>query len=407
MRNTTIFAALFTLGTVTASLSQDAVAQFKPIDFPPNTGVSGFVFPAPASTIDAWVHNDDLVSMASHAWGLWVGVNMSSGERVNNQDLRIFETWSRKEELGSGSINARRSLTPRPLRQFRFQAARMMDLEAMPAGSPVGFVDYDPTAADHIKKYKLMSKDTLNGLIVPGKISNVPDFPATAISLKVPTIAAVSSPNDPGFFKLPVWHGPPPTAEVFGPNKWDTFVFINMDPSKASTGDGSLGRGSDARKPENTYSINDFIHFQADDGIPWIVVGFHMTTREITHWTWQSFWWTPDPWNPPAPSSKLIADARPQQLLSMGAPAHYAVALAYSMRTSKGANIFGYNPYLEGPLSGLSGQFQFGVQSNCMSCHANAAYLAIPSDYVGNENVDIAGPQFQGHVRLDFLYSLR
>jgi hypothetical protein len=133
----------------------------------------------------------------------------------------------------------------------------------------------------------------------------------------------------------------------------------------------------------------------------------HMTTREITRWTWQTFWWTPDASSPPEPSSKSIANARPKELLAMGAPAHYAVALAYSMRTSKGDNVFCYNPYLEASFGGLSGQFKFGIQSNCMSCHANAAYVGIPSPYVGNENVDIAGLQFQGQVRLDFLYSLR
>ena len=90
----------------------------------------------------------------------------------------------------------------------------------------------------------------------------------------------------------------------------------------------------------------------------------------------------------------------------MGAPAHYAVALAYSMRTSTGGNVFGYNPYLEAGFSGLAGSFPFGVQTNCMSCHANASYKGIPSTYVGNENIDIAGPQFKGQVRLDFLYSL-
>jgi hypothetical protein len=281
-------------------------------------------------------------------------------------------------------------------------------MAAIPAGSPLGFVKFDPTAATHITSNKLRSQQTLDGLVVPGKISNVPDFPSTATSLKVGTLPVQGDPNNPGFSKLSVWPGPPAVPAGFGPDKWNTFVWIDLNPNNPSTGDGSVGHGTDVRKPGNTYSINDFINFKDGNGVTRIVVGMHMTTREIVRWTWQTFWWTPDAAKPPAPSSSKIADSRPPQLLTMGASAHYAVALAYSMRTAKGDTVFGYNPYLEASCdaSVLSGSFPFGVQTNCMSCHANATHPGFPDAYVGDENVDIAGPQFLGQVRLDFLYSL-
>jgi hypothetical protein len=393
------------------AIASDAQAQFKPVDFPKDVGVPDFVFPAPGATIDQWAQTDDVASMAAHAWGLWIGVNMDSGEAFGGQKLRVFETWNEKSELPTGAAIADaaprpRVRTPRVLRQFRFQNGNRVPMTAIPGNSPLGFVKFDPTAADHIVKNKLLSQQTLDNLLDPAKITNVPDFPNTAIFLKVETVPVSDDPMNPGFFKFSVWPGPPATPQSFGPGKWNAFVWIDLNPANANTGDGSVGNGTDTRKPGNTYSINQFLNLKDGNGKTEIVAGMHMTTREIQNWTWQTFWWTPDATKPPAPSSQQIAAARPKQLLTMGAPAHYAVALAYSMRTSTGGNVFGYNPYLEAGFSGLAGSFPFGVQTNCMSCHANASYKGIPSTYVGNENIDIAGPQFKGQVRLDFLYSL-
>jgi hypothetical protein len=393
-------------GALVLALASNAEAQFNPVGFPTNTGVPGFTFPVTQQTVDKWNANDDIESMATHAWGIWVGLNMPSGETFQGQKLRVFETWNTTEEVtptASAQAVRQRSLSPRPLRQFRFQRGTMLPRDAIPADSPLGFVKYDPTAADHIVKDKLISTTTLNKLVVAGQITNVPEFPNTAIAIKVQTEAATpNDPQNPGFYKLNVWSGPPNPAKAFPEGSWPNFVWVNLDPTQPSTGDGSAGV---TRTPADTYSINDFVNF-TNNGKAQIVVGMHVTTREASDWTWQSFWWAPDPTKPPAPSSQQIVVARPNYLLQMGAPAHYAATLADSMRTSKGGTIFGYNPYLEARFSGLAGQFQFGVQTNCMSCHANASYTGIPNSYVGNDNIDIAGPQFKGQVRLDFLYSL-
>lgn len=402
--------AKYTLFLISMGFATETKAQFTPVDFPKNIGVSGFAFPAPTATIDKWVMEDDVTSMAAHAWGLWVGVNMDSGQQLGGQQMRIFETWNEKEELpttGAAPAAATPRLrTPRVLRQFRFQNGNRVPLSAVPGNSPLGFVKFDPTAADHIVKNKLRLTATLDALLKPSQISNVPDFPATAISLKIPTARVVQDPANLGFFKLDIWPGPPTTAQSFGPGKWNSFVWVDLDSTHPNTGDGSVAHGTDARKPATTYNINDFLNLKDGSGNTQIVLGMHLTTREIQKWTWQTFWWTPNTTNPPAPSSKTIADARPMKLLAMGAPAHYAVALAYSMRSSKGDTVFGFNPYLEASFEGLAGTFQFGMQTNCMSCHANATYKGIPNAYVGNDNIDIGGSQFKGQVRLDFLYSL-
>ena len=69
----------------------------------------------------------------------------------------------------------------------------------------------------------------------------------------------------------------------------------------------------------------------------------HVGTREITNWTWQTFWWDSNPNNPPSPSSKIIADIRPKEL--KGAARNYAMSLAYFMvnpnEPNEGKNIYG------------------------------------------------------------------
>jgi hypothetical protein len=402
------FGARRVLGLVVFALASETHAQFKPVGFPKHTDVPGFVFPVSQETIDKWNATDKIESMAEHAWGIWVGLNMKSGEMYQGQALRVFETWNTTDEVtpptaAEATKSAKpRSLTPKRLRQFRFRNGSMLSRESIPSDAPLGFVKYDPSAADFILKNKIISTTTLNKLIVSGQISNVPDLPNTSIAIKVQTDSTAPDPMNPGYHKLNVWPGPPNPAAASGKGSWPNYVWIDLNPKNPSTGDGSSGV---TRTPANTYSINDFIHF-TNDGTTSIVEGMHVTTREASNWSWQTFWWTPEATKPPLPSSHKIASVRPEKLLKMGAPAHYAVALAYSMRTSKGSTVFGYNPYLEGGFSGLGGQFQFGVQSNCMSCHANASYQGIPNSYVGDENVNIGGPQFQGQVRLDFLYSL-
>jgi len=157
----------------------------------------------------------------------------------------------------------------------------------------------------------------------------------------------------------------------------------------------------------------------------------HVAGHEITRWTWQTYWWTPAPDEPPLPSSGANASLRPVQL--QGAPRHYAMALGYAMLSPeqpnvRGANVglavYTYNPWLEArfapadlpdslPGYGPSGQAadnNYGVETNCMSCHGRANYnpglLATAPRYSGSRYVDLNDPQFAGTLQLDFLWSL-
>lgn len=403
--------SMLLLGVLAGIAVPSAYAQFQPVPFPKEIPEANFTFPTPESDIDGWVKSGDVDSIANHAWCLWLGLNSPSGQKFGNRELAIFETWNVDSELPQSSSlldspKIRSVFNPQKLRQSRFHQGNRNELDEVPANSPLGFVKFDPSAVDFILMNRLNSRKTLNGLIMQGKIANVPDFPSSAVSLKIPVVQATSDPSEPGFYKFMVWPGPPETPQAFDESKWNTWVWVDLDPSHPNTGDGSVAGPSVARSPNNTYSINQFINFTNSSGGTTIVAGMHVTSREIKEWTWQTFWWTPDPAAPPAPSSAAISKARPKALLDMGAPSHYAVSLAYSMTGPKGEDVYGYNPYLEARFSDLAGKNQFGIQSNCMSCHANATWPGIKDAYVGDEEVDILGPQFQGQVRLDFLYSL-
>src|SRR5262249_6745199 len=154
-----------------------------------------------------------------------------------------------------------------------------------------------------------------------------------------------------------------------------------------------------------------------------VLEALHATSREITRWTWQTFWWVSDADNPQLPSGKSIADDRPKQLT--GAARNYAMVPGYSMLlpdqpVTKGKDVgnpvYTYNPYLEAPmgsgvLGGEKAKNHFGVQTNCMSCHARACYQKngdnLESElYIGDRYVDLQeDPNFVGRLTTDFLWS--
>ena len=162
-----------------------------------------------------------------------------------------------------------------------------------------------------------------------------------------------------------------------------------------------------------------------------VLVAMHVAGREITRWTWQTFWWTPTPANPQLPSSPEIAALRPAALT--GAPRNYAMALGYDMITpdqpnvggqNSGLGVYVYNPYLEarfGPANlpdslpgndpyGRPAANNVGVQCNCMSCHMRANYnpsnLATAPRYSGSRYTSMDDPQFSGTLQVDLLWSL-
>jgi hypothetical protein len=439
-------------------------AGFKPVPLP-DPKIPGFVFPEEEATIVAWTDKGDQHAINRHGWGIWAALTSPSGEQFGGQDLLVFETWLTPEDLLTARLRGQKDLEkvprdPLPLRQLRqFRAPKKAaGVRATFGESTVlGFVKFDPSAARFIVDQNLLSKAALAALLKAGD-TDIPNFPNTAVSLK-PVFQTLSQGQLVGgrYFMLAAWPGPPAQPQSFPDSAWKQCVWVDVaDPGPGKgTGkvDTSCKTDGSSRTDETTYGLGRFIHFKlsaaqaravnaiaeavhgnttpvAIEGDHAILLAMHVTSREITRWTWQTFWWSPNPDKPPSPSSAAIADDRPARL--SGAARNYSMALAYSMETppqpntggkNVGNSVYAYNPWLEagfgpddlpasqpGTYDGKQVANNVGVQTNCMSCHAQASYSSTAQDlrslYTGDQYIDMKGAQFKGNLRTDFLWSI-
>src|ERR1017187_35440 len=425
----------------------------------PNPGIPGFHFPTDSQTIDNWINHGDSEKMVDHSWGIWTAMTSETNEKINNQTLRVFETWATPEELSNavsstGATKNIAAVSPKTHRkvlhgprQFLHSRSHKLKMEALPSNAnPSGVyqllvtITYDPPAANFASGNKLFDSSTLQNMLTSGA-TGIPDFPDSAITDK-PTYEIIPKAkiDKGGYFPFRVWTGPNDQLSGYGQQDWPGIVYV--DTTNKSHGDGSIDMNNKGRKPEYTYNLNDFIWYTLDSadaaainaqpGDLAILVGMHVTSKETKRWVWQTFWWTPDPKNPPAPSNAYTASRRPSQL--KGAPAHYAMAIAYSFTTpnqpytggnKEGKSIYAFNPFLEAPFDtsvfytpGLVGPTvnRVGCQTNCMSCHAIATFQPNMSDnalinsgnYIPNTYIDmVKDSNFKNTLQLDFLWSIR
>ena len=452
--------------------------QFQPVPLP-DPKIPGYQFPESEDTIIGWTKSNNQKAMNLHAWGIWTALTQISDQTFDGQKLRTFETWYDPSDLMSTGVGPAAVPTkirqPRRLqvpRQFEHGGVRSLAATAGVHGDQtiLAFVKYDPSGSDHILKNNLFSAAQLTTLLNTDHKASVPDFPTTSVSLKpvFETLPASKLVNG-RYFQLSSWPGPPPLvfnqsdqlwhSKPFPQSAWGQCIWIDIQDAGRKPGtmvDKTCAANGSSRTDGNTYGVDQFIHFQltkADADLAnaeakklqpaaaavaagdyAVLVAMHVTSREITRWTWQTFWWTYDPQKPAAPSSPAIAADRPPQL--MGAARNYAHCVAYeevsppqpaSGGSNTGESVYCYNPYLEAPFSpailsdsqpGMTkrnGQSvktanDVGVQTNCMSCHEQANYnpnnVATAPNYTGDRYVDLTGPAFQGVLKVDFLWSI-
>ena len=384
----------------------------------PNPHIDGYSFPEPEATILGWVSNHDSSEINLHAWGIWTALTQETNQMYEGQSLRVFETWFTPADIIADSA----ARNPRPL-------GPLSQLVPNPSTTVEGFVKYDPVATAFTEQNDYLSKATLNGLIAAGD-SAIKNFPSPSVTLKpvfLPGFIDQLKLIQGRYYMLPVWPGPPDPAKQSLPKDWPDCVWVDTQDQTDGTGtalDSTCdATGTTSRTAATTYGLGRFIHF-VEDGKTQILTAMHVTSRETTRWTWQTFWWTPTPEKPHPPSSASIAADRPPQL--KGAPSNYAHCTAYSMRdpqqpntggSNTGRDVFCYNPWLEagfGPETLVwptpQATNHFGVQTNCMSCHAQARYPTntpggVNPFYTGDRYIDI-GPLLRDTLRLDFAWSI-
>ena len=433
-----------------------------------------FTFPAAEVTINQWVFGGNMDAIHRHGWEIFAGLTHPVGV-VDGTPVRAFETWATPRNMifrmGQNGVlkfavestagGKQSGLDLEIPRQFSaIKAARKPKILSAQevAASPVGdtnifvAVSYNPPAAQHAIANKLFLRSTLDALLREG-YAELPDFPANSITLK-PVYKVIPASTPGGIYTFPGWPGPPNPVIAFPEEAWGACVYVDIKGSGA--GGNSIDSGCKGRNASNTFFLNNFVHQKiskenADflnaqlglrnrykEGDYAILVAMHVTSREVKTWTWQSFWWSANPDQPYLPSSAAIAAQRPMAFLD-DATRHYAMTVAYSMVTpaqpitggqSVGEPVFGFNPHLEAgfdpsvfqtqvPIVTPSGPIttQYGVQSNCMTCHNQAMYnprTDYQSDGGANRQTPygadyykaINDPIFAGSLKLDFAWSI-
>jgi monoamine oxidase len=363
------------------------ITGIKPQQFPNNLAMEGFKFPEDSTTIHKWVNKKDTLNITKHAWGIWAGLTAQSGQAFKGDSLLVFETWLGVKELAKmsasvgndgGCIETKMGRTPLSIPKQFEQSQGFTNKSAMIDTTFQAFetVAYDPTAACFATQNQLFKQPTSDKHKAKNGTGRIPAFPNTAITTK-PTYFA-GKPDKNGLIRVPAWPGTPNPAKSFGYESWKTYVYVDVK-NQQTYNKKLTPVTTDNPTPEQilaaTCNLNDFINYKADadtakylnqhkdKGCPdfkagdvVLLVAMHVGTKEISNWTWQTFFWSYNPSTPFSPSSQFEADLRPSQL--KGAAAHYALTTDYAMVWSNQPIVIGtnqgippmiaFNPYLEG-----------------------------------------------------------
>lgn len=425
-----------------------------PADLPTNI-VPGFNFPENPDVINSWiadtVFND--AAIYAHAWGIWAGLTANSGQVYAGDTLLVFETWPGIKEIQKfmnpanlftsdklDSAKTTRNFLEVPSQVIHHRMANFnQDSTFSDTNNIFDAVTYNLPAAIFAVENAILKQESLQSKMVPGGIGAIPVFPSDAITLKPTYFVAKPVGN---LIRIPVWPGEPSEMKPFAPVVWGSYVYADttnsQQPGKALQPVTSANPTT-AEIAAATCNVNDFIHFTMDslvaaafdstqaggnftEGDLAILIAMHVATKETANWTWQSFYWDPQPNNPMFPGSNL---SKPTQI--KGAPAHYSATTAYAMLAPNqpvtgGSNnpklraVIGYNPYLEADFNAATFQtpnaynasFKYGMQTNCMSCHALAIYAPNNAfNYSTDQYIDMGDTAlFNNTVQLDFAWSI-
>lgn len=464
--------------TGTGTGTDSTVTSVTPVALPTNI-VPGFHFPEDSTVIYKWVNdpafkpgNYDSASIYKHAWGIWAGLTAASGQVFQGDTMPVYQTWLGLNEvqqliidnntdgdcLGKSVSRKGRVQLSRP-KQFehaaRFSKTSLAAFNKRGGKAPASesfdnfwvTVSYSPDAACFSTQNQIFKQSVINKYYNAGGPGAIPAFPNKSLTIKPSYIIYA---NTTSLLKMPVWitAPQPPNADFFG--LANNYVYVDPTNKQAA---GKVAIPVDSTETDSTkiaaatINLNNFIYFKVDQqmanfmnqqdsvqgmdaagygkatsGQLALLVAMHVTTKEISNWTWQSYYWTPNPAHPGSPSSDLAASLRPSQIT--GAAANYACVAAYVMLTPNNApnntatgSMFGYNPYLEGGFGSQVFQYpntynpsyQYGTQSNCMSCHALAVADTTTGSnaYSTDQTINLVAPYFNNQVSLDFAWSIQ
>lgn len=409
-------------------------------------------YPSKAEVINDWIYKMDNEKIRQHAWDIWESINTMAPD-----SLPIWENWFSGYEVyeASNTLEERDKIRDFEFPSQFFHASLVKQIPVAPAERPTSFNRFSPSLAQFIYKKQYNKASVLTNInnqfnsnhTAPAdrQIQTSKDsFDVFSFALK-PVFQFISG-SEPT--AVPYWAGISPQSTTVltnpAPDTWRQCVIV--DPT------GNLQPGSTAKMscngaaPQNwpVVSMKDFYSIlitqnQADSfstfaatsgddigrnnqgdsasvvdmvkaGNYALLVAMHVTGKEISNWTWQTFWWSPDPQNPEFGKDRPRSIKAPWNNYNMRT-AYYMVAPPGTKHA--GEPLISFNPYLETNLIGtVSSEVRskdtitwYGVFSNCMSCHRMAAWGT--STYISDGFIDPADSVlFSTNTKTDFLWSI-
>lgn len=377
---------------VVAGIASVATAQQDPYTPIP----SGFDFPADQAVLEKLRSAVRVDEQRVHVWKVWAGMNQNAAHGGP-----VWETWYSTDEVFSVSGPA--EAAQRVLKRKFERPRQIKPLEA--AGQSLfSFVLMNQSGRNHIRSNKYYLQATLTSLnsgfpaATPLPDRKIADFPGDSVSIKT-----VWQPvKQTGLTDLPIWDLQPtkPLNQSNDPSTWKRHVAV--DPSRITVPPGEMNMGRHVVPASSFYSVkltaSDIMNpnlpagMQAGDLM--VLVGMHVTTKEIPDWVWATFWWHDRPDDGPFAQNR-VAEVP-------GVFRNYLMNISYDTnepREFDGSPHSCMNPWLEA-------RFVNGLASNCMTCHQRSTWPQTSFLPVTRGGLEPNDSFFKDRTKLDFLWSI-
>ena len=375
-----LVAVLFT------ALPSHSNGYYQPqIHIPTQDPIPNFPSPIDLETIN---HPDNPMNwslMQHHAWELFLNLTTKPGNLPREAlPVPLWENWYTKCDLDL-SPNCDYSIVAGH-NTFIGNSPQITETSTK-RGGHFSTVYYSPSAGNWVQSKRLSQAQELQGILT-GQLSNlhhgradIPGLPPDSIVVK--EIWAGFTGQD-GLESIPVYDPidrsyDDPTHSTLGhPANWPKMNLLK----KNGAIDTETSCANNDYELTTAVPINCFYHIefqntcqavmeknvamihgtqpQAMATCYLVLVGVHIATKEITNWTWSTFWWTNKATARRKTDPADIQKAIPPQY------SHYVMDTTFGPSNSLGRRSV-YNPYLEGSTPN-------GMKSNCFDCHQNAAY---------------------------------
>lgn len=411
-------------------------------------------YPSGSKTIYEWIGAMDEAKIRAHGWDIWESINTMSPD-----SLPIWENWFSGYELfyAPNSIVQRDAAKDFEFPSQFFHASVFQSaIPNSPNERATSFNRFSPSLANFINEQGYNTQARLTAINDSFNVAKTSPINRQIYTSK-DTVDALSFALKPVFqfisgtepTCIPYWAGvSAQTTTSFtnpSPGTWRQGVVVDPTGKLKPGTTHKMSCNGEAPQDWPVVSLKDFYAFKltkamsdsfsifaatsGDDvgknnqgdsssivdmvkeGNYALLMAMHVTGKEINVWTWQTFWWSPNPMDPVSGADRPKSIQSPWNNYNMNT-AYYMVSPPGKLQG--GTPLISFNPYLETNLIGtLSKQVGFrdstitwyGVFSNCMSCHRMAAWG--PSTYIPNGNIDPADSVlFSNNTKTDFLWSI-